>query len=209
MHIVPNGKRYYGITSQKPNDRWKNGKGYEYNKHFYNAINKYGWNNIEHTVLFNDLTEDEAKLLEQCYIVLYDTTNPNKGYNITLGGEGSKGYKHTQKELDKMSKTIKELWKNENYRRKMIEKKIGKNNPNYGKKCENNHRSKSVICVTTKKIFYSASKAANYYNMYDNSHIIKCCKGKIKSVGKLPDGTKLVWRYVNYTHNKKYRIITD
>lgn len=31
-------------------------------------------------------------------------------------------------------------------------------------------------------------------------------KGKYKSAGKLPDGTKLVWRFLNYKHNKTYRI---
>lgn len=37
-----NGKRYFGITYQKPKDRWKNGTHYEHNKHFSNSIKKYG-----------------------------------------------------------------------------------------------------------------------------------------------------------------------
>lgn len=51
MHISPSNKRYIGITSQKPEIRWANGKGYSYNKHFYRAIQKYGWDNFEHRIL--------------------------------------------------------------------------------------------------------------------------------------------------------------
>lgn len=91
VHIAPNGKKYYGITKQRPEQRWLNGKGYS-NQYFTRAINKYGWGNIEHIVLYDDLTEDEAKELEQYMIQWYDTANPNYGYNITLGGESGSGY---------------------------------------------------------------------------------------------------------------------
>lgn len=37
-HIFPNGKRYVGITSQKPNERWRNGRGYKGSNAVYNAI---------------------------------------------------------------------------------------------------------------------------------------------------------------------------
>ena len=40
------------------------------------------------------------------------------------------------------------------------------------------------------------------------SHLSDCCKNKRgrKTCGKLEDGTKLVWRYINWKHNKIYRI---
>ena len=129
--------------------------------------------------------------MEQCYIALYDTTNRNKGYNITLGGEGICGYKHTKEA-----------------RKKMSEARKGKKNPKMARnvKNKNNPGAKTVICITTGKIFFTAKEAGKYYNV-NNSHIIKCCKNKRKSAGKLSDGTKLVWKYVNYKHNKRYRII--
>ena len=117
VHInKANGKRYYGITSQKANQRWQNGRGYQYNEYFTRAIEKYGWDNFEHIVLFDNLTKDEANLLEQMYIALYDTTNPNKGYNMTLGGEGALGWKP-----------------NDTWREKQSNINKGGGNPNYGK----------------------------------------------------------------------------
>ena len=68
VHISPSGKRYYGITSMNPKYRWNNGKGYKNNKYFTSAIVLYGWDNFQHEILFNNLTENEAKLMEQCYI---------------------------------------------------------------------------------------------------------------------------------------------
>ena len=52
-----NGKKYVGITSQTPNERWKNGNGYKGSTYFYNAIQKYGWNNFEHEIYQNNLSK--------------------------------------------------------------------------------------------------------------------------------------------------------
>lgn len=93
-HIFPNGKSYIGITSQKPEYRWgKQGKNYSMQPLVYNAIKKYGWDNIKHLILFRELTADEANKKEQELIKEYhsyylDELGP--GYNMTLGGEGSK-----------------------------------------------------------------------------------------------------------------------
>ena len=55
-----NGKMYIGLTKQNPITRWRNGKGYAKNKHFSDAIQKYGWENFEHTILYTGLTQEEA-----------------------------------------------------------------------------------------------------------------------------------------------------
>ena len=78
-----NGKKYFGITCQKPQRRWQNGNGYK-TKYFYNAIEKYGWNNFIHEVLIENLSFDEAKKLEIEYIKKYHTCiydNECWGYN--------------------------------------------------------------------------------------------------------------------------------
>lgn len=60
MHIFPNGKRYIGITSNEVNRRWEKGSGYKKQAKMKNAINKYGWENIEHIVLLCNLSKEEA-----------------------------------------------------------------------------------------------------------------------------------------------------
>ena len=83
-----NGKIYIGITSQKPEDRWgSQGCNYKSSLHFYSAIQKYGWNNFEHNILFTGLTKEQACLKEQELIKEYDLMNREFGYNSTSGGD--------------------------------------------------------------------------------------------------------------------------
>lgn len=77
----PNNKRYIGITSGNPVRRWAGGRGYEYNKEFWEDIIKYGWDNIRREIVLTTENEDEAHEKEIELILLYDTTNPDLGYN--------------------------------------------------------------------------------------------------------------------------------
>lgn len=62
-------------------------------------------------------------------------------------------------------------------------------------KGENSPNAKSIICLTTEKFFHTVTEGAKYYKCNVHS-LINCCKGRQKTAGKLPDGTKLVWKYV-------------
>ena len=203
-----NNKRYYGITCQNINERWRNGKGYKNHKnskkdtYFYNAINKYGWDNFTHEVLFDNLSKEEACLLEQCYIALYDTTNRNKGYNRTTGGES---FNHTAD----TKKALSDLYKGENNpfygkhhteeTKKMIGEKIksercGENHPMYGKhlteetkqkiseshKGKNNPSSKSVYIIELDMTFDTITECAKYLNCSKNN-ISNVLRGKSKT----------------------------
>ena len=86
IHTCPNGKKYVGITIRRPEYRWRKGEGYKSNKHFYSAIQKYGWDNIEHQVFEVD-TKEEMFFLEKYFIAYYQTNNPDFGYNNSIGGE--------------------------------------------------------------------------------------------------------------------------
>lgn len=97
-----NQKKYVGITSQKVEYRWNHGKAYKQNPHFNSAIEKYGWDNFEHIVLYDYLTEEEAKSKEQELIAKWKTQDRNFGYNSTAGGDGLTGYKPSEE--------LKQLW---------------------------------------------------------------------------------------------------
>lgn len=82
-----NGKIYIGITMQQPEKRWgNNGINYKSSPHFYAAIQKYGWDNFEHVILFENLTHDEACTKEQELIQQYNSMDREFGYNSTSGG---------------------------------------------------------------------------------------------------------------------------
>lgn len=67
--------------------------------------------------------------------------------------------------------------------------------PNYYiKKSRVKRVGKSVICTTTGRLFETAKEAGIFYST-DSSGILKCCSGKLKTSGKLEDGTKLSWKY--------------
>ncbi len=105
----------------------------------------------------------------------------------------------------------------EETKKKMSEAKKGKykgkNNPMYGKNHteeakernrqahlgkglgKNNSNAKAVICITNGRIFCTVTEGAKYYKI-NPAVISACCRGRQKTAGKLLDGTKLVWRYI-------------
>lgn len=100
-----NNKKYVGITSKEPMKRWgKNGIHYK-RQNFYKAIEKYGWDNFKHIVLYKNFTEKDAKEKEVLLIKLFKTNDKNFGYNITLGGDGCYGYKPTEETIEKLRKS--------------------------------------------------------------------------------------------------------
>lgn len=83
-----NGKIYIGMTGQAPEKRWgSNGVNYKTSPHFYSAIQKYGWDNFEHNILYDGLTKEEACNKEIELIQKYNTMDSEYGYNQTTGGE--------------------------------------------------------------------------------------------------------------------------
>ena len=128
-HITPNGKSYIGITSRENlNQRWSNGRGYK-DTPFGEAIEKYKWENIKHEILDTNLTEDEAKRLEREYIEKYRTFIrfiDCKGYNCTLGGDGTVGWEHSEETKRKQSEALKGRQFSEETLHRMSEAQKGK-----------------------------------------------------------------------------------
>ena len=186
-------------------DRWKSLDGR--NNWFKNIVKKIP---CVVNILHDNLSEDMANDLEVWYIREYRDIIGYPMCNIADGGEGHGlvgenngmyGKHHT-----------------EEYKKRKSESMKGENNPMYGKssrnymteeslkewkrkqsethKGKNNCGAKSVICLTTKRIFYTAKEGAEYYSC-DDSGVIKCCKRKRNSCGKLPNSTPLKWMYLN------------
>lgn len=83
---TPDGKVYIGKTTQTLEKRAVgNGNGYKNNEAFYAAIQEFGWKNVESVILATTDSEEESVMLESKYIKLYESTNPEKGYNKSLG----------------------------------------------------------------------------------------------------------------------------
>lgn len=102
-----NGKVYIGITSQQPEKRWKNGYGYEGNEYFYRAIQKYGWDSFEHEIIVDGLTKKQACAIEIELIKAYDSTNSDKGYNFSSGGDcGNAGCSRSDEWVEKMKEAL-------------------------------------------------------------------------------------------------------
>ena len=164
-----NNKRYIGITCQEPKKRWRKGKGYK-NSIFRKAIDKYGWENFEHTILFENLTKDEAEQKEIELIKIYKTMNKKYGYNMCIGGNVTTGYKHSNDAKKRMS-----IAKKNKYN--------GKNNPMYGRKGILSPAYNKKLSLETKKKISNSKKGilTNYaqtlckqINQYDlNNNFIK------------------------------------
>lgn len=108
-----NGKVYIGQTL----DEEKRYRDHKYCKgkcvYFHSAIKKYGFENFEYEVIFRDQFDNvnDVKIVlddrERQAILDYMSWDKSKGYNLTFGGGGSGGYKHTEEQKSYMSQKFK------------------------------------------------------------------------------------------------------
>ena len=129
-----NGKRYIGITCQNISRRWRNGDGYAQNKHFYRAIQKYGWDGFTHEIVKAGMSKHDACELEILLIKQYRSNESEFGYNRSTGGSapaaGVRVSEHTKK---KMSESHKGFIMAESTKQKLREKAILRGNGKQGK----------------------------------------------------------------------------
>lgn len=76
-----------------------------------NAIKKHGKESFTVELIEDDIPENIIDEREQYYIQFFDTFYmSDKGYNMTIGGQGVHQYKHTQADRDKISASSKKFW---------------------------------------------------------------------------------------------------
>lgn len=181
MHInKANGKKYIGITSCNPLDRWQGGLGYKHNKHFNDAINKYGWNNFDHLILYSGLTKNEACEIEQFLITKHKTQDKKYGYNIASGGQF---FKHSEESKALMS---------ENRKGKGRIKKTPEQIARMKASHSGGAAKVAVVCIETQVKYSSINEAARDTGI-SKKQISNCCK-------KTPHyntAGHLHWEYVN------------
>lgn len=212
-----NGKVYIGITSQKPEQRWRNGEGYKSSPHFYSAIQKYGWDNFEHNILFVELTKEQACLKEQELIKEFNSMNREYGYNSTSGGDifvmneetkqkisqalignqNNLGHSCSEEKKKKISEAQKGRKFTEEHKQKLSEAAKNRHVPCSEEKKqtlkEKSHK-KPVYCEELDKVFESVQECGRQLGI-PVTNISKLCNGR----GKTLKGYHL--RYYNDTIN--------
>lgn len=162
-----NGKVYIGQTALNIERRWRKGKGYKTGV-FKKAIEKYGWDNFEHIIVRDKLSKEEANLLEISLIRKYKELGIC--YNITDGGEGTCGYKHTEESRKKISNRSKGK-KIPEYIKILVSERFK------GVSLTEEHKLKISIALRGKSKSEEAKlKMKLNHNYHDLVEIIKCDK---------------------------------
>lgn len=183
-HTSPSGKYYIDITSRSPYRRWGLGSQYSKKSIFYKAIQKYGWDNIKHEVLISNVGEKTAKNIEKDLIKFAKIKGLS--YNITDGGDGTVGLKHTAEFK-------------ETKRKSMLGNTFG-----YLVKHRGNAKIPKGANSSLSKTVYQYDLNGNFLKKWDCitdfirsigrrrsslTHISACCKGKRNSA------YGYIWRY--------------
>jgi len=132
-----NGRKYIGKTVNfyKRMSKHKHDKGKCY---IHRAIRKYGWNTFKVEKIIDNVPEEDLNNLEISYIAVENTKSPN-GYNLTDGGEGVSGRRHTEE------------WK-----KKMRERMTGFKHTD---ETREKHRQNMILRKSKRKQFGSVSKS--------------------------------------------------
>jgi group I intron endonuclease len=179
------GKKYIGITGQKPDKRWKNGLGYQGSPYFWAAIQKHGWDAFRHEILFSGLTQKEAETKEVELIAKYKTTQREYGYNAAAGGNTTTGCKISEEGRRNISAAHVGHKHTSATREKMSASRKGEGNHFHGKHHTREailanvkaHGGRSVLCVETGKVFVSLGEAERQTGI-NRYQISGCCRNR-------------------------------
>lgn len=150
------------------------------------AMRKYGMDNFTIEIIDNAENMKDLNKKEIYWIEYYNSISPN-GYNLTIGGEGTMGYEHTEETRLLQSELKEGMY-------------FGKDNPFYGRthsdkqkskwsrdrKGRNLDKARSVMLknhrrkvrnIDTCLEFDSIKEAGEYYDIAP-THITRVCKGK-------------------------------
>ena len=209
-----NNKIYIGRTKQTKTNRWgTNGNGYRDQADFWQAINDFGWDNFEHIILAENLTQDEANKLERELIAKYNTTDLDYGYNGNSGGE--KGLQWSDAARERMSESAKqrcdEEWRIQNSQLQSGSKRPQCSNPcsDEVKEIFRKRNSKAVYQKTLGGMIirkFNSQSEAERITGVPQASIWRCCNNQVKSAGGYD------WDYVdscNEPHENRMQIVVQ
>jgi group I intron endonuclease len=207
------GRSYIGQSIYSENNRTKGHLKSKDSTHFHRAIRKYGWENFKTDILHENIDPMYLDDWEMYYISMYETLG-TKGFNMTAGGRGIRGYRHTETHKnhlsDKMSGTNNSFYgrvHTTETRNMISESRIGEKNPNFGKPHSEDHKKKiseshlkpveqwSSDGKTYIHTFESITLAANVIGKSPTG-ISQCLKGNQKTSGGF------TWKYAPTTGEK-------
>ena len=167
-----NNKIYIGITNQ--------GSGTRYRHHWYEArtgepspihraMAKYGEDNFTLEIIDFADSYNELKEKEKYYIKLYNSTDRTIGYNLTEGGDGTFGRKHSEETKEKIrQKAIGRTWSEERKRAASESKKGKTSEKRHAHITEIQEKCKQPIAMLDADlnvlgVFKSKTECANYF----------------------------------------------
>ena len=175
--------------------------------YFHRAIRKYGWENFTTEILHENIDPMYLDDWEMYYIALYETLG-TKGFNMTAGGRGIRGYRHTEKHKAHLSLRMAGS-DNPFFGRKHSEESLqrmsashtGEKSPFFGKPHSEDHRMK-IGEAHLKQVEQWSNDGETYIRTFDSitlaanaigkspTGISQCLGGKQKTSGGF------TWRYV-------------
>ena len=168
------------------------------------AIDKYGKDNFTFQIIEEFEYEKDALEAEKFWIEFFRTDinrfGNDCGYNLTAGGDGVSGRKHTQETKDKVSKTNKGRKFSTETRKRMSQSHIGKPSGMLGhKQTDNQKRLQSENNKGEKSHFYGKHNNAGCKNYFHTHNY----PGEQNKNAKLSD--KQVMEIIDLLKHKIYK----
>lgn len=193
LHVFPNRKRYVGCTGKSNvKDRWNGGFGYERQDAIFRAICEFGWKNVKHYILFENLSKNEAQIIEAYLIRKWKTNHHSYGYNTIM-----------PKIVIPDGYVLPELHKkrvfddNHISEEDRVKRRLHNRNNNQNNCGGAHYNAKMVFCIELDEVFPSVTQAAIAIGV-SPANIRHCLSGKQQSAGThYYTGIPLHWEYVN------------